>query len=197
MMNNTKAAGASPAPVGKEKQIMMATTTTATKTPLNQSSKGTRQKVTIIPIANQISETQQAGNHDKLLTNGMETKYVILPKLESSPNRRRRFIKSQSTDPNSLVTCQTDFKFIAPNRSSMPTTQTISHNVNHNETHITPIQQNDVSISAISQTVESSLNNEELKPSSSLISIKSRETDLERQNRAEITKCLVEKESVL
>ncbi|CAH8652859.1 unnamed protein product [Heterobilharzia americana] len=197
--------------------ITMTTTTptasaTAGKTSrknINHWTKCKNPNVTIIPITNQHNKHEQSDNHHELSTNGTETKYVILPKLDSSPNRRRRFIKPESRGSYSLSRHR-DINYdinsnpiaVTPATTSVTISHSVMQTINQIDTNVKPVQ-NDFTINFTkNQTVGFSLNTE-LKLCSSLTSILGTEsgnltfTDLDQQHQQQIKKCLVEKESVL
>ncbi|KAK4474533.1 hypothetical protein MN116_001679 [Schistosoma mekongi] len=76
------------------------TTNTTTKKPNSRLSKDAQNRITIIPIIDHCSKYAENEFRSTKLRDKTDIQYVILPKLDSSPNRRRRFIKSQSINPN-------------------------------------------------------------------------------------------------
>ncbi|XP_018654726.1 hypothetical protein Smp_047020 [Schistosoma mansoni] len=190
---------------GYPKAITATTTTTTITTPrkhINRLSKDTHHKVTIIPVVDNHSNYNEHENYHTISPNNTEIQYVILPRLDSSPNRRRRFIKSESINPyHNISKCQTNVYFnTVDNETTFNKTRSVLRVINPNDKLSDSAENNsdnyfnDNLIANTSHLEQySSLTNILSKVGKNLISMN---LDQQEQEQRSIN-CLVEKESVL
>ncbi|CAH8580920.1 unnamed protein product [Schistosoma turkestanicum] len=177
------------------------TTTTAVTTPrksIGRLSKNTHHhKVTIIPVVDYNANYDEHGNH-RITPNNAEIQYVILPRLDSSPNRRRRFVKTQSVDPyHNLPTCQTNVYFdTTDDVPNFNETQSVLQIIDPNDMIIDSVQNNyftDNQIADSSQLKQyTALTDSLSKVGKNLTSV-----NFNQQEQQRGIDCLIEKESVL
>lgn len=190
---------------GYLKAITTTTTTTTITTQrkhIDRLSENAHHKVTIIPVVDHYSNYNEHENYHTISPNNTEIQYVILPKLDSSPNRRRRFIKSESVGPyHNISECHTNVYFdTVDNVTTLNKTQSVLRVINPNDKLIDSEENNPdnyfnhnpiVDASHLEQY--SSLTNILSKVGKNLISVSLDQQEQEQRS----ANCLVEKESVL
>ncbi|CAH8653816.1 unnamed protein product [Schistosoma curassoni] len=190
---------------GYLKAITTTTTTTTITTQrkhIDRLSENAHHKVTIIPVVDHYSNYNEHENYHTISPNNTEIQYVILPKLDSSPNRRRRFIKSESVGPyHNISECHTNVYFdTVDNVTTLNKTQSVLRVINPNDKLIDSEENNldnyfnhNPIVNASHLEQYSSLTNILSKVGKNLIPVSLDQQEQEQRS----TNCLVEKESVL